>query len=725
MSDDSQSLRHEQLCWLFDRAMQVPPHQQQAFAVAECGTDADMRDKLLALLAAAPPASVFFENLDTDVLSSALEGLSLGPADDASDDLQAALQDELGGVYRISHELAGGAMSRVFVAEDVSLGRSVVLKALRPELVRTADAARFRREIEMAAQLQHVHIVPVLAAGVAGDAAYYTMPFVAGETLRDRLAHSGALSIDDALHIWRDILDALAYAHAHGVIHRDIKPGNILLSGRHALVTDFGVARAIEAASPDPRATSPGLAIGTPAYMAPEQVAGDADADERVDVYAAGLVMYEMLAGTPPFSARSSREHMAAHLNLAPPPLGPAIPAPLADLVLQCLAKEPVARPSGVDAVLQALDGMDDPLQHSVKRARVRPRKVAAYAAVVLLIIVGFFARYASTQKPPVPSVSAGGTTNIAAHEWYLRGMDLSLMRSTEGTLRAISYFKRAIALDSMYAAAYSGLARADFSMWSGSPDRERQKWLDDARKAAATAMRRDPSSPDAHNAVGMTQLMGRDLAAAESSFKRALALNHNVPRGHENLARVYMMMRRPAEQLREARLGFATDSFSHSAMRELALALATNGRCDESLASLRALEEMTPPATVAGVLRGQCFASRADWPHAIAEFRWADSVGAAYALAGLGYALGRGGKTKEAKSILDDLLAGRKESHGAFGIATVYAGLRDYDKAFLWLDRAVDDNTVNAYIMHPMYADLQRDPRFARITRRLNEPAR
>ena len=202
-------------------------------------------------------------------------------------DLLDQLRTALGGTYRISHELTGGGMSRVFAAEETGLGRLVAIKVLPPALAAAISADRFRREIQLAASLQHPHIVPLHAAGQADGILFYTMPLVEGESLRARLAREGALAAGVTLRILRDVVDALAYAHDHGVLHRDIKPDNVLVTRNHALVTDFGVAKALSASAPGPAIgalTSEGIALGTPAYMAPEQAAADPHVDQRADI---------------------------------------------------------------------------------------------------------------------------------------------------------------------------------------------------------------------------------------------------------------------------------------------------------------------------------------------------------------------------------------------------------------------------------------------------------
>ncbi|MEO5904354.1 MAG: serine/threonine-protein kinase [Gemmatimonadaceae bacterium] len=277
------------------------------------------------------------------------------------DAFEERLRKFLSHAYDIERELGGGGMSRVFVATDRSLGRKVVIKLLSPELTAGVNIERFRREIQVAARLQHPHIVTLLSAGEDGDVVYYTMPFIEGESLRDSLQQTGAMSVRDVVRILYDVADALAYAHGRGVIHRDIKPGNILRSGSHALVTDFGVAKALNAAMPSSGMTSTGVAIGTPAYMAPEQLAGDPAADHRLDLYALGLLAYELLIGKSPFSALSPQQTLAAQLTRDPEPLSQFrndVPLPLAAIIMRCLAKQPDDRYPTAEALLTALDGI-------------------------------------------------------------------------------------------------------------------------------------------------------------------------------------------------------------------------------------------------------------------------------------------------------------------------------------------------------------------------------
>jgi len=276
-------------------------------------------------------------------------------------DLRQRVQDSLSGTHTIERELGGGGMSRVFVASEHRLGRKVVVKVLAPELAAAISADRFEREIRLAASLQQANILPVIAAGDMDGLPFYTMPYVEGESLRARLAQ-GPVSIPVAIDVLRDVAKALAYAHERGVVHRDIKPDNILLSGRSAVVADFGIAKAIAAAqekSAGATLTQLGTAVGTPAYMAPEQAAGDPSTDHRADIYAFGCMAYELLAGHPPFHGLSPHKLMAAHMGETARPveeLRPDCPTTLARLVMRCLAKDPERRPQGADELLQELD---------------------------------------------------------------------------------------------------------------------------------------------------------------------------------------------------------------------------------------------------------------------------------------------------------------------------------------------------------------------------------
>ncbi|MEE9132142.1 MAG: protein kinase [Gemmatimonadota bacterium] len=258
------------------------------------------------------------------------------------EDLKTALADR----YAIKHDLGSGATSTIYLAEDLKHHRQVALKVLNPELVATMGAERFLREIKIVAGLTHPHILPLYDSGEIGGFLYYVMPYVEGESLRDRLTREKQLSVKDAVQIAREVADALGSAHTRNIVHRDIKPGNILLEEGHAVVADFGIARAICAAGAT-HVTETGLAVGTPVYMSPEQASGESDIDERSDLYSLACVLYEMLAGNPPFVGPNARAIIARHLMDPVPPLTtvrPDIPANVVTAITKALSKEPVDR---------------------------------------------------------------------------------------------------------------------------------------------------------------------------------------------------------------------------------------------------------------------------------------------------------------------------------------------------------------------------------------------
>lgn len=293
-------------------------------------------------------------------------------------------------------------MSRVFLGREEGLNRDVVIKVLPDDIAAGVSLERFSREIQLAASLQQANIVPLLAAGSADGVPYFTMPFVQGESLRVRLRTSPPLSVPECVSILRDVARALSYAHARGVVHRDIKPDNVLLSHGAAVVTDFGIAKAVSAARTldgGDTLTQAGTSIGTPAYMAPEQIGGDADVGPRADLYSFGCLAYELLAGEPPFVRDSVQRTMAAHLTEVPRHIGERradIPAPLARVVMRCLEKEISTRPTDADAILRELDAVFTPGARAIDASAARglaagsAQRGRLVMAVVSLVTIGF-----------------------------------------------------------------------------------------------------------------------------------------------------------------------------------------------------------------------------------------------------------------------------------------------------------------------------------------------
>ena len=309
--------------------------------------------------------------------------------------LRASLADR----YRIERELGAGGMATVYLAQDLKHDRKVAIKVLREELAASLGADRFLREIHVAAQLQHPHVLTLIDSGAADGFLYYVMPYVEGETLRAKLVRDGEFPVADAVRILREVADALAYAHAHGLVHRDVKPENIMLSGRHALVMDFGVAKAVSEATGRQTLTTVGVALGTPSYMAPEQATADPHVDHRADIYALGIIAYELLAGRPPFTGNTPQQVIAAHVTQPPDAVSrhrAAVPAPLAELVMRCLEKKPADRPQSAQLVLDRLEELATPSggitpagtapHRAVRRSR---RSVYVIAGLLLVAALG------------------------------------------------------------------------------------------------------------------------------------------------------------------------------------------------------------------------------------------------------------------------------------------------------------------------------------------------
>jgi serine/threonine protein kinase/tetratricopeptide (TPR) repeat protein len=345
-------------------------------------------------------------------------------------DLLEQLKQELGSSYRIEREIHGGGMSRVFLAEETQFERKVVIKVLSPELSAGISAERFEREIKLAAQLQQANIVAVHAAGEVGGLPYYTMPFVEGESVRTRLGR-GQMSLSEVVTVLRDTARALAYAHGKGVVHRDIKPENILLSGEAAVVTDFGIAKAVSESktnAPGGTLTVVGTSLGTPAYMAPEQAVGDT-VDQRADIYAWGLVAYEMLAGAHPFAGKhTAQQWITAQLTEKAQPIQQrrsGLPKGLAAIVMRCIEKEPANRPQTATEILPLLDDpalMKSGHAPSTSRASVstsadstRSLRYPIAAGIGALVLVGAFFGFKRLSSTPKSTGAESAVSSPAA----------------------------------------------------------------------------------------------------------------------------------------------------------------------------------------------------------------------------------------------------------------------------------------------------------------------
>src|SRR5437016_1958495 len=492
-------------------------------------------------------------------------------------DLVARLQSALGDAYRIERELGGGGMSRVFLAQERELERQVVVKVLPPEMAAGLNAERFRREIQLAASLQHPHIVPLLAAGHADDLVYYTMPLIEGESLRAKLAREGELPINETTRILCDVADALAHAHGHRVVHRDIKPDNVLIARHHAVVTDFGVAKALSESTGKTSLTSAGVALGTPAYMAPEQAAADPHTDHRCDIYAVGALGYEMLTGRPPFTGATPQHVLAAHVTESPEPVTKGagrvlVVLPFASLrrpedeyFADGMTEELTARLAGLHGlgvigrtsavqykkttktipqigqelgvayILEGTVRWEKPPQ-GPSRVRVTPQLIRVsdashvWANVYDAVLADVFDVQSSiaTQvaetldvtllAPERQALGVRPTANLEAYDSYLRGEDYDARQYREEDAHlAVRMYQRAVQLDPKFALAYAALARAHlFLSWIFDQTGELPK----AQAALGRAQQLGPELAETHLALGYYYYWGsRDYDLALEQF--------------------------------------------------------------------------------------------------------------------------------------------------------------------------------------------------------------
>lgn len=338
------------------------------------------------------------------------------------------VREALKGEYEIERELVGGGMARVFIARDIGLDRMVVVKVLPPDLAAGVSAERFRREIMTVSQLQNPHIVPILKAGEFEGIPYFVMPYIEGESLATVLAAGSTLAVALTVRILKDVARALAFAHQRGIVHRDIKPGNILLSAGSATVTDFGVSKALSSArrssndsTDKTNLTNTGMSLGTLLYMAPEQAAGDPNIDGRADIYSLGATAYQMLTGSAPFANLSPRAMLAARLTKRPPSISKTrrdVPASLERLIMRCLATDPEDRPQSAAALVDELDSPSlaitgESFSGPIWSTMARRRKTTALAILAVLTLAAS-GTYVGIRRNPAADVAASAESAAA-----------------------------------------------------------------------------------------------------------------------------------------------------------------------------------------------------------------------------------------------------------------------------------------------------------------------
>ena len=623
--------------------------------------------------------------------------------------LAAALSDR----YTLERELGRGGMASVWLARDLRLDRPVAIKVLHPELAGAIGVERFVREVRLTARLQHPGVVPVLDSGAfAGpggiELPWYAMAYVPGESLRQRLDRERQLPVDDALHITGEVADALAAAHREGIVHRDIKPENILLSGGRAWVADFGIARALVETGGD-RLTSTGIAIGTPAYMSPEQATADA-VDARTDQYSLATVLYEMLAGETPFAGPTAHAIMARRVAGPPRPIHPvrpAVPEEVESALQRALQLVPADRYPGIAEFARSLGHGTAPAgirgSSAGRRVDARPERKAARpwlgtAAVIAVIAVAGWLLVG--RRTEAPSAAPRDPRAVALAE---RGLQAFSRRTPAGAREAMDAYGAAIRIDSTWALPWAGLAEAYAQAYARNFGfaGARDSAVRMAVAAADRALFLDEGSAPAWVARGSVSRLvdPTDHGPAIAAFRRAIAIDSTNPRAWFALGTSLAAMGELDEALASWRRAVAADPGNPEALAFLALGHYWRRQYDSAAAWTDSAIAVDPSYLLGRVTQGQVAVERGDYGRARAAFdaarRVTGDVEALNATAGAALVEARRGNAADATLLLQ-----RAESlattytpvpqHTAILLAHVHAARGEADSAVAWLARVV-----------------------------------
>jgi serine/threonine-protein kinase len=710
---------------MLEEALSLEQEARAAFIETQTAGDDELREELMSLVNETESANEFFERLDRAVFSSPIssdgETILAGGLHDAE-----FFPGELAGHYEIMSLVGRGGMGAVYRAHDTRLNRDVALKVLPWYLGAEPDARdRLRMEARAAAALDHPNVCAIHEIGETADGRLFiAMPFYEGETLKDQLRRS-RLSLESSISAAIQIARGLTAAHSRGIIHRDVKPGNVIVRADGTVrLLDFGLAMPIDASL-----ASSGVTPGTVAYMSPEHARGDA-VDQRSDLWSLGVVLYEMLAGARPFRGASAHAMVQAILHEEPEPIrerNSAIPPALAMVTGRLLQKDPARRYQSGAEVLSELERLPSSSSRAMQKSRATGSRVAYVGGVLLLLVLFGAASWVRSRRKLPDQVQPVATRNVAAYELYKRGSDPVLLRSDSGARAAFAALTQAIALDSTYAAAYSGLARLHLRIAFGGSDSaiSRRERLALAEEAALKGVSLDSMSSDAHLSLGIVRRSNYEMASAEAEILKAAALEPTSSLIHEKLAFLYVLIGRAADGLAEAHRAVKLDPLSPAARAEVANALMASNRCDEALSELERLRSLRPPIIRAGAIASQCYADKQMWEEAVAEARRIVPAGGPRAQGILGYMLGRSGRRDEAREVLEALIDRSEKINGdAFDVAIVHAGLGDMDRSFAWLARSVDDRSFGFDWLSLIEAELRRDARFAGIAQRAGIPS-
>lgn len=614
------------------------------------------------------------------------------------------LGSALAGRYSIERELGTGGMATVYLARDLKHDRQVALKVLHPQLAAVVGAERFLKEIKTTARLQHPHILPLFDSGDADGLLFYVMPYVDGESLRERITREKLLPVADAVQITSDVTSALDYAHRHGVIHRDIKPENVLVHDGRALVADFGIALAPSAG--DSRLTEAGMSIGTPEYMSPEQALGEQQLDARADIYAVGVMLYEMLTGAPPFAGPSAQAIVAKVITAKPVPpsrLRKEIPAHVEDAVLTALNKNPADRFATAAAFGSAIEGAS-----AVPRQRGKPTRRILWAAgaVGLLVGLGAIAVRPWQRGRDLPGRAPPDT---AAKRLVAEAADWARRRDGPSCETAIRLYSEATDKDSTYAGAWAGLAKTHALCALFAPG-DPAVGFTAAKSSSEIALRLDSTLSDGYTARGMVHLFHeQDFPAAQEAFKAASS---------RDSSRFEPWLFRSWAYIAAGKLDSALSSMRRAKELQpvgdpiVGVRLATVLRYDGHLEEARRAvgEELARDSTnrlaheeqlEIEVETKQCEKARGDlpWLRRFAVRPWVWAL--------IAYHWASCGEPSRAQSYTDSVAA--QASTGAyvdfFALGIVYAGLGDSEKMFQALGKAVSQHNPMLFFLGQNFA--------------------
>src|SRR2546429_144604 len=637
-------------------------------------------------------------------------------------DAVAVVTAALGDRYAIDRELGRGGMATVYVAQDRRHAREVAIKVLRPDVAAAIGAERFLREIAIAARLTHPHVLPLIDSGQAAGSLYYVMPYVRGESLRQRLARERRLPLKDALRIARELGAGLDYAHREGFIHRDVKPENVLLADGHAVIADFGIARAICQSCDGQNVTEVGLTIGTPEYMSPEQAAGDRDLDGRSDLYSLACVIYETLAGQLPFvngSADPENEYLCDGvtdelINALTKVEGLRIASRTSVFALKGKPQDirAIGALLGVSAVLEGtVRKADDRLRITVQLAAADDGRTlwserydrrlddvfAVHDEIARTIVSTLRTTFLADIADPTPRRY---TDNVQAYSLYLKGRFCWNKRSQEGVREAIAYFEQAIDHDPGYTLAYSGLSDS-YALQVDYRAVPVTEGYELARRYALKALELDDTLPEAHTSLAWVLFAyDWDWAAAERSYRRALELNPGYATGHHWYSFVLLVSGQAEQALVEAHTALELDPSSISIRRGLGWLDYYPRRYEAAVYHLRRAIAMNPTSEDTYRILGLVLTQQGAYAEAERAFREAITLSPelSYATAGVAHVLALQGRRRGAEALLAELEARRRGYYVLpVAVCIVHLGLRHTGPVFTWLERAYQDRRGRA----------------------------